>query len=130
MPAGGCSGDLKPFVSTGFGRPGRPLLAFFSWGAFTGDSWFRDERVAWVGWDSDSVFAAFAVPLVGLLVGSSAVVALVDIALAPASSPARFFCGRPLRGVAFGGAFSTSDCGFSGTGSIDDLAFFGGTREN
>lgn len=44
LPAGG-SGDLKPFVSAGFDRAGRPRFPFFSCGAFTGDSVFRDARV-------------------------------------------------------------------------------------
>ena len=126
VPAGGCSGDLNPFGSF-FDLLGRPCFAFFASGAF-GVSSFRDERVLFSVCGAGSAFFDFAAPLVGLRVGSSVVVPCVNTALA--SSAARFFGGRPLRGVDFGGAFSTSECETSDTGSTEGLDFFDGTREN
>lgn len=73
---------------------------------------------------------AFAAPLVGLLLGSSTLFPLADTTLGVISSSLCFFRGRPLFGVDFGGAFSTSERGFSGTASIDGLGFFDGSREN
>lgn len=66
----------------------------------------------------------------GLLFGSSTLFPFAGTALEVVSSPVGFFRGRPLFGVDLGGAFSTSEWGFSGTASTDGLGFFDGSSEN
>lgn len=135
VPSGGCAGELYPFDSDtctcclAFG--GRPaFFGFFVSGWCSGLSRARDERIVFVGCDSGSVCAVFAAPLVGLLLGSSTLFPFAGTALGVISSSLCFFRGRPLFGVDLGGAFSTSERGFSGTASIDGLGFFDGSREN
>lgn len=108
VPAGGCSGDLNPFGSAGLDFEGRPLFRdFLGWSS--SGSRVREERVAMSGCGSCSVSAELAAPLVVFRVGSSVVCPFTGTAPAPAFSPVRFLGGRPLRGVDFGGAFSTSE---------------------
>jgi hypothetical protein len=135
VPSGGCAGELYPFDSDtcacflAFG--GRPaFFGFFVSGWCSGLSRVREERIVFVGSNSGSVCVVFAAPLVGLLVGSSTLLPFSGTALEVASSPVCFLRGRPLFGVDLGGAFSTSEWGFSRTASIDGLGFFDGSRAN